>query len=161
MPNGGMPVFTLIATGWRYRKIFFYKKALPPVMFVQINKLETIQLQIYDTTSLRKLYLEEGSCDIWTTHGCVHKLAQSATQRSYKPPRRLILIHRFPLSLLFFSTITAPFPSSLVATICKASLLYRGFFTLPFSSFLSHFPHSQPHLPSPSSCLRLILHAAI
>jgi len=28
MPNGGMPVFTLIATGWRYRKIFFYKKAL-------------------------------------------------------------------------------------------------------------------------------------
>ena len=26
MPNGGMPVFTLIATGWRYRKIFFYKK---------------------------------------------------------------------------------------------------------------------------------------
>ena len=28
MPNGGMPIFTLIATGWRYRKIFFYKKAL-------------------------------------------------------------------------------------------------------------------------------------
>ena len=28
MPNGGMPVFTLIATGWRYRKIFFYKKTL-------------------------------------------------------------------------------------------------------------------------------------
>ena len=28
MPNVGMPVFTLIATGWRYRKIFFYKKAL-------------------------------------------------------------------------------------------------------------------------------------
>ena len=28
MPNGGMPVFTLIATGCRYRKIFFYKKAL-------------------------------------------------------------------------------------------------------------------------------------
>jgi len=28
MPNGGMPVSTLIATGWRYRKIFFYKKAL-------------------------------------------------------------------------------------------------------------------------------------
>ena len=28
MLNGGMPVFTLIATGWRYRKIFFYKKAL-------------------------------------------------------------------------------------------------------------------------------------
>ena len=28
MPNGDMPVFTLIATGWRYRKIFFYKKAL-------------------------------------------------------------------------------------------------------------------------------------
>ena len=28
MPNGGMPVFTLIATGWRYRKKFFYKKAL-------------------------------------------------------------------------------------------------------------------------------------
>ena len=28
MPNGGMRVFTLIATGWRYRKIFFYKKAL-------------------------------------------------------------------------------------------------------------------------------------
>ena len=27
MPNGGMPVFTLIATGWRYRKIFFYKKS--------------------------------------------------------------------------------------------------------------------------------------
>ena len=26
MPNGGMPVFTLIATGWRYQKIFFYKK---------------------------------------------------------------------------------------------------------------------------------------
>jgi len=24
----GMPVFTLIATGWPYRKIFFYKKAL-------------------------------------------------------------------------------------------------------------------------------------
>ena len=23
----GMPVFTLIATGWRYRKIFFYKKS--------------------------------------------------------------------------------------------------------------------------------------
>jgi len=28
MPNGGMPVFTLIATGWRYREIFFYKKTL-------------------------------------------------------------------------------------------------------------------------------------
>ena len=27
MPNGGMPVFTLIATGWRYRKIFFYNKS--------------------------------------------------------------------------------------------------------------------------------------
>ena len=27
MPNGGMPVFTLIAAGWRYRKIFFYKKS--------------------------------------------------------------------------------------------------------------------------------------
>jgi len=27
MPNGGMPVFTLIATGWQYRKIFFYKKS--------------------------------------------------------------------------------------------------------------------------------------
>ena len=27
MPNGGMPVFTLIATGWRYREIFFYKKS--------------------------------------------------------------------------------------------------------------------------------------
>ena len=27
MPNGGMPVFTSIATGWRYRKIFFYKKS--------------------------------------------------------------------------------------------------------------------------------------
>jgi len=27
MPNGGMPVFTLIATRWRYRKIFFYKKS--------------------------------------------------------------------------------------------------------------------------------------
>jgi len=27
MPNGGMPVFTLIATGWRYRIIFFYKKS--------------------------------------------------------------------------------------------------------------------------------------
>ena len=27
MPNGSMPVFTLIATGWRYRKIFFYKKS--------------------------------------------------------------------------------------------------------------------------------------
>jgi len=24
----GLPVFTLIATGWRYQKIFFYKKAL-------------------------------------------------------------------------------------------------------------------------------------
>ena len=27
MPTGGMPVFTLIATGWRYRKMFFYKKS--------------------------------------------------------------------------------------------------------------------------------------
>jgi len=27
MPNGGMPVFTLTATGWWYRKIFFYKKS--------------------------------------------------------------------------------------------------------------------------------------
>ena len=26
--KSGCPVFTLIATGWRYRKIFFYKKAL-------------------------------------------------------------------------------------------------------------------------------------
>ena len=34
MPNGGMPVFTLIATGWRYRKIFFYKKA-PNLLFLR------------------------------------------------------------------------------------------------------------------------------
>ena len=27
MPNWGMSIFTLIATGWRYRKTFFYKKA--------------------------------------------------------------------------------------------------------------------------------------
>ena len=32
MPNGGMPVFTLIATGLRYWKIFFYQKALVVIM---------------------------------------------------------------------------------------------------------------------------------
>jgi len=37
MPNGGMPVFTLIATGWRYRKIFFYKKALIGTLSLPID----------------------------------------------------------------------------------------------------------------------------
>ena len=38
MPNGGMPVFTLYATGWRYRKIFFYKKALGGIKSAPFDK---------------------------------------------------------------------------------------------------------------------------
>jgi len=37
MPNGGMPVFTLIATGWRYRKIFSYKKSTAVTQWPSIS----------------------------------------------------------------------------------------------------------------------------
>jgi len=50
----------------------------------------------------------------------------------------LILIHRFPLSLLFHNP--APFPSPFVVTIYKPSLLYLGFLTLPFSPYFSPIP---------------------
>jgi len=70
-----------------------------------------------------------------------------------KPPRRfapagLILIHRFPLSLFYSSTITAPITSPFVVP----SLLYLGFLTVPFCPlfFLPPFPLSPPHLPFPS-----------
>ena len=40
----------------------------------------------------------------------------------------------------YSSTVTAPFPSPFVATICKPSLLYLGFLTLPFSPSFLPFP---------------------
>jgi len=47
MPNWGMPVFTLIATGWRYRKIFFYKKStayLPQFFFAFLAFLHVFSM---------------------------------------------------------------------------------------------------------------------
>ena len=50
MPNGDMPVFTLIATGWRYRKIFFYKKALSPRLYSPVHFAD------YDVASITVTY---------------------------------------------------------------------------------------------------------
>ena len=50
----------------------------------------------------------------------------------------LILIHRFPLSLLFNNH--PPFPFPFVDTIYKPSLLYLGFLTLPTPIYAYDMP---------------------
>ena len=86
MPNGGMPVFTLIATGWRYRKIFFYKKALLRILCEQCLQM-TIDLTTWHAVHFDHVQVKVkviGQCSRYTTkmilvYGCTRPKVVGAT----------------------------------------------------------------------------------
>ena len=65
MPNGGMPVFTFIATGWRYRKYCFTKKHCFKVC--RQCRLKGVILADFSTIVRPCMYLQQLYLRKWNT----------------------------------------------------------------------------------------------
>jgi len=98
MPNGGMPVFTLIATGWRYRKIFFYKKhcrqAYCKLLFVFWTWTWTWEVESRDSTTWALwAYPQICYCGSQQTRG------KTGTIRTWQTTQQAINPHHYRRSL--------------------------------------------------------------